>query len=79
MKTLEHSPAYVLQIRRHWRIVVPVRGKLTPAILPEEFPCEASARAWLASSEGADEVQARRRVRTQARASSGMSQASAAV
>jgi len=28
MKRQEHSPAYVLQIKKQWRVVVPVRGNL---------------------------------------------------
>jgi hypothetical protein len=52
MKRQEHSPAYVLQIKKQWRVVVPVRGKLTPRICATEFPCRASAEAWLRSGEG---------------------------
>jgi hypothetical protein len=48
----DHSPAYVLQIKRLWRVVVPVRGKLTPRICATEFPSRASAEAWLRSGEG---------------------------
>jgi hypothetical protein len=42
--TTNHSPAYVLQIKKQWRVVVPVRGKLTPLICPEEFPTQAAAQ-----------------------------------
>lgn len=52
MKRHEHPPAYVLYIKRHWRVVVPVRGKLTPKICAAEFPSRASAEAWLRSDEG---------------------------
>jgi hypothetical protein len=52
MKRQEHSPAYVLQIRRQWRVVVPVRGKLTPRICATEFPSRDHAEAWLRSDEG---------------------------
>jgi hypothetical protein len=46
------DPAYVLQIRKHWRIVVPIRGKLTPKRCTAEFPSRASAEAWLCSDDG---------------------------
>ena len=52
MKRQEHSPAYVLQVKRQWRVVVPVRGKLTPRICATEFSSRASAEAWLRSDEG---------------------------
>ena len=58
MKRHDHSPAYILQIRRQWRIVVPICGKLTPKICPAEFPSRASAEAWLHSDDGQREVDA---------------------
>jgi hypothetical protein len=60
MKRQEHSPAYVLQIKKQWRVVVPVRGKLTPKIYATEFPSRASAEAWLRSNEGERTVDAYR-------------------
>jgi hypothetical protein len=61
LRTINHSPAYVLQIKKQWRVVVPVRGKLTPRICPEEFSTQAAAEAWLQSDEGARAVEAQRR------------------
>jgi hypothetical protein len=60
MKRQVHPPAYILQIRREWRVVVPIRGKLTPRICVNEFPSRATAEAWLHSDEGAREVQTHR-------------------
>jgi hypothetical protein len=60
MKRQDHSPAYVLEIRRQWRVVIPVRGKLTPRICATEFPSRANAEAWLHSSEGERTVNAYR-------------------
>jgi len=53
MRAVHHSPAYVLEMRGRWRIVVPVRGKLAPKICPAEFATRAGAEAWLRSEEGA--------------------------
>jgi hypothetical protein len=52
MRAVHHSPPYVLQIRGRWRIVVPIRGKLSPKICEVEFATRASAEAWLRSEEG---------------------------
>jgi hypothetical protein len=60
MRRQEHSPAYVLEIKRQWRVVIPVRGKLTPRIYDTEFPCRVSAEAWLHSDEGERTVHAYR-------------------
>jgi hypothetical protein len=60
MKRQEHSPAYVLEIKRQWRVVVPIRGKLTPRICATEFPSRASAETWLRSDEGERTVDAYR-------------------
>src|SRR4051794_5748955 len=60
MKSLNHSSAYVLQIKRQWRVVVPVRGKLTPRICAAEFPSHESAEAWLRSDVGLRTIEAQR-------------------
>lgn len=52
MKRQNHPPAYVLEIKRRWRVVVPIRGKLTPKIHGAEFSSRASAQAWLRSEDG---------------------------
>ena len=30
-----HSPAYVAEIRKKWRVVVPIRGRLSPPTWPQ--------------------------------------------
>jgi hypothetical protein len=57
MKRQDHPPAYVLQIKRQWRVVVPMRGKLTPKICAKEFPSRRAAEAWLRSDDGEHEVE----------------------
>ena len=57
MKTQDHPPAYVLQIKRQWRVIVPIRGKLTPKICATEFPSRGTAEAWLRSDEGEREIE----------------------
>jgi hypothetical protein len=52
MKRQNHSPAYVLEIKRRWQVVVPIRAKLTPKIHAAEFSSRASAQAWLRSKDG---------------------------
>lgn len=47
-----HSPAYALEMKARWRIVVPIFGKLTPRICPEEFLTREAAVQWLQSEEG---------------------------
>jgi hypothetical protein len=47
-----HSPAYVAEIRKRWRVVVPVRGRLTPRLCPEEFDTQNAALVWLQSEGG---------------------------
>jgi hypothetical protein len=53
----DHSPAYVLHIKRRWRVVVPIRGKLTPKLCGKEFPSRGAAEAWLRSDAGQREVE----------------------
>jgi hypothetical protein len=47
-----HSPAYVAEIRKRWRVVVPVRGRLAPRLCPEEFDTQQAALVWLQSDDG---------------------------
>jgi hypothetical protein len=56
MKHLEHSPAYVAQIGQSWRVVVPIRGRLSAKICSPEFSTQIGAIAWLQSEEGQQEV-----------------------
>jgi hypothetical protein len=62
MKRQNHSPAYVLEIKRRWWVVIPIRGKLTPKIHGAEFSSRASAQAWLHSEDGQHTVDAIREV-----------------
>jgi hypothetical protein len=69
MKAVRHSPAYVLQVGRCWRVVVPIRGKLVPRMCAEEFASRDEAAAWLSSAAGRDgvsELRERRRPSTAA-------------
>ena len=52
MRKPNHSPAYVMEIKGRWRVVVPISGRLTPRLCPEGFPSRASAEEWLRSEEG---------------------------
>lgn len=58
MKRQNQPPAYVLEIKRRWRVVVPIRGKLTPKIHGAEFSSRASAEAWLRSEDGQHTIDA---------------------
>jgi hypothetical protein len=51
-----HSPAYVGQIGREWRIVVPIRGKLCPKLAIPAFTEREAAELWLRSSDGQQAV-----------------------
>jgi hypothetical protein len=48
----EHPAAYAMELKRSWRVVVPVRGKLTPRICREKFTCRAEALTWMNTAEG---------------------------
>ena len=52
MMQRRHSPAYVAEIRKKWRVVVPIRGRLSPRIWPEEFETQHAALLWLQSEGG---------------------------
>src|SRR3954471_1486248 len=47
-----HAPAYVAKLRKAWRVIVPVRGRLSPRVIAREFPGQSAALSWLASKEG---------------------------
>jgi hypothetical protein len=51
-----HSPAYVGQIGREWRIVVPIRGKLCPKLATPAFLARDAAELWLRSTDGEQAV-----------------------
>ena len=52
MMQRRHSPAYVAEIRKKWRVVVPIRGKLSPRMWPQEFETQHAALLWLQSEGG---------------------------
>lgn len=56
MKAVRHSPAYIMQFGRYWRVVVPIRGKLTPRMCADEFASREAAATWLSSAAGQDGV-----------------------
>jgi len=47
-----HSPAYVAEIPKKWRVVVPIRGRLSPPTWPQEFGTQHAALLWLQSESG---------------------------
>jgi hypothetical protein len=47
-----HPPAYVAKLRKAWRVVVPIRGRLSPRVIAREFPTQLAALSWLASEDG---------------------------
>ena len=51
-----HPPAYVAKLRKAWRVVVPVRGRLSPRVIAREFPSQSAAFHWLASDDGQNAV-----------------------
>src|SRR5215218_10524141 len=51
-----HAPAYVAKLRKAWRVVVPVRGRLSPRIIARAFPSQSAALSWLATEEGQSAV-----------------------
>ena len=51
-----HPPAYVAKLRKAWRVVVPMRGRLRPRVIAREFPTQSAALSWLASEDGQNAV-----------------------
>src|SRR5215211_8357460 len=51
-----HAPAYVAKLRKAWRVIVPIRGRLSPRIITREFPTQSAAFHWLASEDGQNAV-----------------------
>lgn len=56
MQDRNHSPAYVAELGRSWRVVIPIRGRLAPRLWPEEFATQIEAIAWLQSEEGIEAI-----------------------
>ena len=51
-----HSPAYVVKLRKAWRVIVPIRGRLNPRVIAREFPTQSAALSWLVSEDGQNGV-----------------------
>src|SRR3954452_14307261 len=52
-----HPPAYVAKLRKAWRGVVAVRGRLSPRVIGARvFPTQSAALSWLTSEEGQNAV-----------------------
>ena len=51
-----HPPPYVAKLRKAWRVIVPIRGRLSPRILARAFPTQSAALSWLASDDGQNAV-----------------------
>lgn len=46
------SPPYVMRRYGDWRVIIPVRGKLSPYVAGPRFKTELEAVTWLNSPEG---------------------------
>ena len=56
-----HPAAYVAEFRRgDWRVVIPIRGKLSPRLAQRSFSNPYDANAWLQSETGILAVSAAR-------------------
>ena len=51
-----HPPAYVAKLRKAWRVVVPIRGRLSPRVIARAFPSRSAALTWLSSDDGQNAV-----------------------
>jgi hypothetical protein len=60
MQAVRHSPPYAMELHRAWRIIVPIRGRLSAQVLTEAFATRAAAQEWLASAEGQSAVELER-------------------
>jgi hypothetical protein len=49
MQAVRHAPAYVMPLQGAWRVIVPIRGRLSPQVLAPEFATKAAAAEWLDS------------------------------
>jgi hypothetical protein len=67
MQAVRHSPAYVMPLQGAWRVIVPIRGRLSPHILAPEFATKAAAAEWLNSSDGHSAIAIERARRRQIR------------
>jgi hypothetical protein len=47
MQAVRHSPPYAIELHRAWRIIVPIRGRLSAQVLTEAFATRAAAQEWL--------------------------------
>jgi len=47
-----HPAPYAMELKKSWRVIVPLRGKLEPGICPERFTSKTDALSWMHSPEG---------------------------
>jgi hypothetical protein len=59
-KDRHHSPAYVGEVGAAWRVIVPIRGRLSPVVLADRFQSRSAALDWLYSAEGEATVSSER-------------------
>jgi hypothetical protein len=59
-KERHHSPAYVGEVGTAWRVIVPIRGRLSPMVLADRFQSKCAALDWLYSEEGEATVSSER-------------------
>jgi hypothetical protein len=52
MRAVRYAPAYVMPLQGAWRVIVPIRGRLSPQVLAPEFATKAAAAEWLDSPDG---------------------------
>ena len=52
MQAVRHASAYVMPLQGAWRVIVPIRERLSPQVLAPEFPSKAAAAEWLHSPDG---------------------------
>ena len=65
MQAIGHAPAYVMPLQGSWRVIVPIRGRLSPQVLAPEFATKAAAAEWLDSPDGHSAIAGERAPRRQ--------------
>jgi hypothetical protein len=65
MQAVRHAPAYVMPLQGAWRVIVPIRGRLSPQVLAPEFATKAAAAEWLDSPDGHSAIAGERARRRQ--------------
>jgi hypothetical protein len=65
MRAVRYAPAYVMPLHGAWRVIVPIRGRLSPQVLAPEFATKAAAAEWLDSPDGHSAIAGERARRRQ--------------